>query len=57
MWLEDVVDVAGDRWNAAVEARRGKPMQQIVERQAALTSFLLDRADEARGLSHRIRAA
>jgi hypothetical protein len=35
---------------AAVEERRGRPIEQIVERQAALISFLLERADEARRL-------
>lgn len=33
-----------------VARRRGQPIERVVERQVALTHFLLDRADEARAL-------
>jgi hypothetical protein len=48
--IETILDLRDDRRHALVEERRGMPFQEAVERQVALTEFLLDLADEARSL-------
>jgi hypothetical protein len=45
--LSNVGDEAG---RASIEQRRGQPIAQVMEQQAALTHFLLGLADEARAL-------
>jgi hypothetical protein len=48
--IEVIIDLCDERRHAAVEARRGMPFQRAVERQVALTEFLLDLADQATSL-------
>jgi hypothetical protein len=48
--IEVITDLCDERRHAAVEARRGMPFQRAVERQVALTEFLLDLADQATSL-------
>jgi hypothetical protein len=50
--IEVITDLCDERRHAAVEARRGMPFQRAVERQVALTEFLLDLADEATSLNY-----
>ncbi|HEX8919379.1 MAG TPA: hypothetical protein VF898_12805 [Chloroflexota bacterium] len=45
--IELIIDLCDARRHAAAEERRGMPFRLIVERQLALTEFLLDLADEA----------
>jgi hypothetical protein len=53
MSAAEMLGEAGDEARyAAVERRRGQPIERAIERQGALVCYLLDLADEASALSH-----
>jgi hypothetical protein len=53
---EMLSDVRDEARHASIEQRRGQPIAQVVQQQAALIHFLLGLADEARALLPRVTA-
>jgi hypothetical protein len=54
---EMLSDARGEGGYASIEQRRGLPIEQVMEHQAALTHFLLGLANEARALLPMVTAA